>query len=218
MNWRCPDGGAVGEFSGWDIEYPNPNAFHPEDQNMNTGYNIGEYYEIGEDYALGENYMIGAPMQLMPGMARPMALPGPQAYRMPQQFPVVQQMRPPVIVRKKDPTESRLQPVGCNVETDIAVGATGVATTRPQKVFKPERFTVPDTVAPDFLIDGIFVGVYLQSPSNTAIPAEAFLPTSIYSNVDFETCQISQELTVRARNRGGAPRPFFSTFFGRVLQ
>lgn len=200
---------------GYDIISPVVNPFHPEEERyVQMTYEIGDFYEIGDYMIGGPTYAIAGPQQAR----MPAGMMNPGLRQIPQQPAFVMQMPQPTIVRKKDPTESRLQPVGCNVETDIAVAATGTAIVRPQKIYKPERFTVPPTVAPDFLIDGIFVGVYLQSPSNTAIPAESFLPDSIYSNVDFDTCQISQELSVRARNRGGAPRPFFSTFYGRVLQ
>lgn len=189
---------------------------------MTQMYEIGNgQYMIGDPrYMIGATgYMIGQPNGLAMAPAGAPAWAGGLGVGQAPQAPVAVQMMPaPTIVRKQDPTESKLQPVGCNVETNIDVGAVGVATVRPQKIFKPERFTVPPTVAPDFLIDSISVGVYNQSPAISSIPAEAFLTDSIYSNVDFDTCQISQELSVRARNRGGAPRPFFSTFFGRVLQ
>lgn len=214
----------LGGFVTYHIwNYPRSSAFHPEEERF-MPYEIDGMYEIGnQQYMIaGPQYMIGAPSALMQGaISRApqfvQARPAMQPSVAPQLVPVLQ-MPQPTIVEKRDPTQARLQPIGCNQETDIAVGATGIATVRPQKVFKPERFTVPDTVAPDFLITGIFVGVALQSPANNAIPAEAFLPTSIYSNVDFDTCQISQDLTVNARNRGGAARPFFSTFFGKALQ
>lgn len=176
------------------------------------------YYEVGAGhYEVGAPvYQIGAPIAL-----RGDALLNQASAMQPRpmgQVQMVQLMPSPVPIRERVPTAARLQPLGCNVETDIAVGATGIATTRPQKAYKPERFTVPPTVAPDFVIASIFIGVALQSPSNTAIAAESFLPDSIYSNVDFDTCEISQELIVNARNRGGAARPFFSTFYGRVLE
>lgn len=187
------------------------NAFHPEEMKY-MPYEIGQMYQIGADRYMigGPQYAIGAPMQGLNLAMQP---------RMAPQAPMAVQMMPqPTLVSKVDPTQARLQPLGCNIETNVAVGTTGTATTSPQKVYKPERFVVPATVAPDFLIAAIFIGVALQSPASTAISAEAFLPDSIYSNVDFDTCQISQQIQVQARNRGGADRPFFSTFYGRALQ
>lgn len=176
----------------------------------------GEVYEIGDErYMIGEQYMIGAPQgamlapfaapQLMPRQGPPMQ--GVPFYAMPR----------PTVVNKVDPSRSLLQVLGCNQETNIAVGAVGTATTQPQKVYKPERYVIPSTVAPDFLIDSITIGVDLQSPANVSIPAEAFLPNTNLSTVEFATCQISQQIVVRPRNRGGADRPFFSAFYGRTI-
>lgn len=182
----------------------------------NIPYNIGAMYEIGDSYAIGgPRYAIGAPLTNMPSLGLP---PGQLQRVGGQQIIPTMVMPTPTIVTRADPTQSRLQHLGCNQETAIVVGAVGTATVQPQKVFKAERYIVPDTVAPDFMLDSITVGVALQSPANVSIPAQAFLPTSIYSNVDFDTCQISQQIVVRPRNIGGADRPFFSSFVGRVLQ
>lgn len=206
----------------WPVIIDDPvQPFHPEEL-INMTYQVGAYpYEIGAMYEIGDGsyaiagprYAIGAPLQNMPNLSH-MQLPRLGG----QQITPVLQMPTPTIVRTRDPTESRLQHLGCNQETPIVVAAVGTATAQPQKVFKAERFIVPDTVAPDFMIDSITVGVYLQSPANGSIPAQAFTPSSIYSNVDFDTCQISQQMVVRPRNIGGADRPFFSSFVGRALQ
>lgn len=182
-------------------------------------YEIGELYEVGDDrYMIGDpRYMIGAPANglMVPQRAFPAGAMGAPRVG-PQMVPVVQMPRPTVVTRR-DPSESRLQPIGCNQETAIAVGATGTATATPQRVFKPERYVIPDTVAPDFVIDGIFIGVDRQSPAIGGIAAESFGPSAIYSNIEFTTCQINMSITVNPRNRGGADRPFFSTFYGRTI-
>lgn len=187
-------------------------------------YHIGQQYEIGagQGYMIGQpQYMIGQPITPFQQQAmqnqQPRAWSPPGGWQ-PSNMQVIQVGPPPTFVSRSDPTEARLQHLGCNQEVPILVGAVGTAQVQPQKVFKAERYIVPDTVAPDFMLDSITVGVQLQSPANASIPAQAFLPTSIYSNVDFDTCQISQQIVVRPRNIGGADRPYFSSFVGKVLQ
>lgn len=202
-----------------EVRLAGNESFRAYEMEQDMPYEIGDLYELGEQYMIGDaTYMIGAPAGAMPVPYRaPMQLGNRGGLMVqPQAVPVVQMPRP-TLVRKKDPSESKLQPLGCNVETNIVVGATGTAIASPQKIFKPERYIVPDTVAPDFLIDGIFVGVDRQSPAIGAIPAEAFGPNAIYANIEFATCQISMQISVQARNRGGADRPFFSCFYGRTV-
>jgi hypothetical protein len=217
--------------------------FHPEEANYQMSlYEIGAngqpYMISGPQYAIGHSgYVIGqdaagqpmlalAPQQNAMSLARApwLAQLGNLAQSMPNLSPMphspvaVMQMPRPTIVTKQDPTEARLEPLGCNFLALIGVGVVVPATVAPQKTYKPERFVVPPSVAPDFLIQSIFIGVYLQSPATGAISAESFLPDAIYTNVDFTTCQISQSITVNAQNTGGAPRNFLSTFFGRSIQ
>jgi hypothetical protein len=181
-----------------------------------AGVEIGQLFEIG-----GQSYMIGAQpsYQIGAGAAVPYQSQQPGMMRLPngmQAIPMVQ-MRTPTLVKNDLPTRSKQQPLGCNQEVPILVGATGTAQVTPQRTYKPERWVIPDTVAPDFVIDGIFIGVDRQSPAIGGIAAESFGPSAIYTNVEFDTCQINMTILTNPRNRGGADRPFFSTFYGTTV-
>lgn len=108
------------------------------------------------------------------------------------------------------------QVLACNSPGDVAPGRSAEARVRPTRAFRAERFVVPLTVAPDFLIEGIEIGALSQMTLSTdAVPAEAFVPDSLYSSVNFDTAGPDQEIVVRVRNTSSAPRRFISTFFGR---
>jgi hypothetical protein len=120
-----------------------------------------------------------------------------------------------VILKERDATRSRRQylPLGATVILSLA---SGTVTARPQSIaFKPERLVIPATIAPDFTIDQILVGVMPQAVQTGSAPAEAFVANAVDTQLDCDTVQTSQDLVVTATNISGATRTFRGTFFGR---
>lgn len=119
-----------------------------------------------------------------------------------------------VVVREREPSKSRrlYLPLGA---TSVASLATGTITSRPQSIaFKPQRLVIPATIAPDFTIDSILVGVQPQAVQTGSAPAEAFVANAVDCQLDCDTVQTSQDLVVVATNISGATRTFRGTFFG----
>jgi len=119
------------------------------------------------------------------------------------------------VVREHGPTKTRrlYLPLGA---TPVVAAASANVTARPQTIaFKPEKLSVPATIAPDFTIDSILVGVVPQGVQTGSAPAESFLPTAVDSYLDCDTVQTSQDFVVGVTNISGATRTFRGTVFGR---
>lgn len=199
-----------------------PQLFDDEEKIMT--YEIGDLYEIGYgnpySYSLGAlpyaQYRIGADAVTVPAATAPLAfaqgtLPAPPPMA-----------RGPMVVKKKDPNEARLQPFGMNstlAAPGVAAGATdGTPIVQPQEIVKPRRWVVSDSIAADFMILSLVIGVKPQTPANAPISAEAFRHNTQFADLDFDTCQISQQIAALVQNVGAAPRLFRSTFYAYVAK
>lgn len=123
-----------------------------------------------------------------------------------------------VIVKEKEPTKARrlYLPVGPKAGTSVASLASADVTSRPQSIaFKPQRLVVPATLAPDFTIDAILVGVKPQAVQTGSAPAEAFVANAVDCELDCDTVQTSQDFVVSVTNISGATRTFRACVFGR---
>lgn len=119
-----------------------------------------------------------------------------------------------VVVREREPNKSRrlYLPLGT---TSVASLASSSITSRPQTIaFKPQRLVIPATIAPDFTVDSILVGVQPQAVQNGSAPAEAFVANAVDCQLDCDTVQTSQDLVVVVTNISGSTRNFRGTFFG----
>lgn len=120
-----------------------------------------------------------------------------------------------VVVKTQEPTKARrlYLPLGA---TSVAAAASSNVTARPQSIaFKPERLVVPATIAPDFTIDSILVGVTPQSVQTGSAPAEAFVANAVDCYLDCDTVQTSQDFVIGVTNISGATRTFRGAVFGK---
>lgn len=120
-----------------------------------------------------------------------------------------------VVLREREPTKSRrlYLPLGA---TSIASLASSNITASPQSIaFKPERLVIPATIAPDFTVDNILVGVTPQSVQIGSAPAEAFVANAVDCQLDCDTVQTSMNFVVAVTNISGATRTFRGAVFGR---
>lgn len=120
-----------------------------------------------------------------------------------------------VVVKSSEPTKARklYLPLGT---TSVAAAASANITARPQSIaFKPTRLVIPATIAPDFTIDNILVGVKPQNVQTGSAPAEAFVANAVDTELDCDTVQTSQDLVTAVTNISGATRNFRGVYFGR---
>lgn len=118
-------------------------------------------------------------------------------------------------VRTQNPREVRGTPLGFDTgATLILAGAPFQAISQPQMPFRPERFVVPDAIAPFFLITDIKIGQQSQFPNQTPVPGQFFSQNAVGVELRWDTAQVSQNVTVLGINIDTNPHRFFAGMAG----
>jgi hypothetical protein len=122
-----------------------------------------------------------------------------------------------LVVREQNPTKARRLVLPMTSTGLVGAGTSATITARPQTIaFKPQRVTIPATIAPDFTIEDIKVGNKSQLAQSGSLPAEAFTQTSFGVEMDMDTVQTSQDFVIQLTNISGANRTFRAAVFGRA--
>lgn len=123
-----------------------------------------------------------------------------------------------VIIREQAPTKARRLVLPMASTGTVAAGAAATITARPQTIaFKPQRVTIPSTIAPDFDVLDIKVGNKSQLVQSGALPGEAFQPTAFDVEMDMDTCQTSQDFVLQVQNVAVVARTFKAAVYGRSV-
>jgi len=121
-----------------------------------------------------------------------------------------------LVLRDQVPTKARRLVLPMSSTGTVAAGTSATITARPQTIaFKPQRITIPATVAPDFTIEDIKVGNKSQFAQSGSLPAEAFVQNAFDTSMDMDTVQTSQDFVIQLTNISGAARTFRAAVFGR---
>lgn len=121
-----------------------------------------------------------------------------------------------VVLRDQVPTKARRLVLPMSSTGTIAGGSSATITARPQTIaFKPQRITIPATIAPDFTIEDIKVGNKSQLAQSGSLPAEAFVQNAFDTSMDMDTVQTSQDFVLQLTNISGAARTFRAAVYGR---
>jgi hypothetical protein len=116
--------------------------------------------------------------------------------------------------------QPRTYPLSIASSGTVAASATVVLTARAQAAFKPQRFVVPSTIAPNFLINSIKIGARPQTVdgADTGIPAEVFSEVAQNNLMDFDSIQPGIDLYVTVTNLDTQnAHAFRGTFIGPAL-
>ena len=100
--------------------------------------------------------------------------------------------------------------------TVVAAGATANIIVQPQVTFKPNRLTVPSDIAGAIQINDLKIGQASQFPSSNALPARGFTEFAVDSGLNFDTAQVSQQVSINVTNVSGASVTFLAMLRGRV--
>lgn len=122
------------------------------------------------------------------------------------------------LVKEKPISKGRTVPLGFDSETPIDPGLTRRITARPQVVFKGLRPVVSSDIAGSFIIQDIIVGKNSQFASSGPIPARTFEGNSFGVELDLDTAQIGQDVTMLVTNISAAPVRFFATLIGKSVE
>jgi hypothetical protein len=132
---------------------------------------------------------------------------------------MIQQLlaRSAVLTGDYRPNKGREYPIGFGPVV-VGAGLIGTITVQPQIVFRPERLIVPSDIAGQFDLVDIIVGKNPQMAATGPIAARTFDEQSVGVRLRMDTCQISQQIILRAQNTGGAPATFRATMIGTAVE
>lgn len=101
--------------------------------------------------------------------------------------------------------------------TVIAAGATVNIIVQPQVTFKGKRLVIPSDFAGAILLNDLKIGNISQLPSSNPIPGRMFTETAVDVEQDFDTAQISQQISLSVTNTSGASVNFSAGLSGIVV-
>jgi len=101
--------------------------------------------------------------------------------------------------------------------TVIAGGATVNIIVQPQVTFKGKRLVIPSDFAGVILINDLKIGNISQLPSSNPLPGRMFTEFAVGVEQDFDTAQISQQVSLSVTNTGGAPVTFTAGLLGLIV-
>jgi len=115
--------------------------------------------------------------------------------------------------------KARVYPLNLG-DPSVPAGAIRTLTARPQKTFKIQRFIVPSSIAPFFLIRRISIGTNNQTvdASGIGLSAEVFSEVSQNSLVEFDSAVVGIDVTIEIENIDAAPHRFAATLLGPSVE
>ncbi len=143
-------------------------------------------YGVGENIPAGGGMMAPAASPLMGGFA-----PNPSE----------------VNIGWIDPNVVMGAPLGFDSggTTLVAAAAQFQLTSRPQEIFRGERFLIGSDIAPSLVVSDLKVGNRSQLINATNVPGMAFANTTVGASLRFETAQPGQDIVWTGVNIAGTP-------------
>jgi hypothetical protein len=114
-------------------------------------------------------------------------------------------------------TKAREYPLGFPT-TAVAAGGTASIQTQPQVPFRGRRLIVPSYIAGSFLINDLRVGKNSMFPTSNPVPARAFTELGVGVDLNLDTAQISQLITLNVENTSGAQLEFNACLIGTAVE
>jgi len=92
--------------------------------------------------------------------------------------------------------------------TAIAAAATANIIVQPQVTFKPTRLVIPSDIAGAIQLNDVKIGQASQLPSSNPLPGRMFTEFAVDSCINFDTAQVSQQISLNVTNTSGASVTF----------
>jgi len=176
---------------------------------------IGAMDIVGADVALG-----GDPLDaLFAGSRGPLVVGAESAMAQDQKDALLRQLaaRHAAAVVPRQVTKSREYPLGFP-QTAIAAGATATVTSNPQVPFRGRRLIIPSDIAGSVLINDLKVGKNSMFPTSNPVPGRAFTELGVGVDLNLDTAQISQLVSLNVTNTSGAAITFSAALIGTAVE
>ncbi len=112
----------------------------------------------------------------------------------------------------------RRYPLGITPDSVAAGASVQLPAAAPQSLFRPERLIIPSDIAFDFGVSDIKVGNTSQFAQSSEVPAALFSEVAIDSNVNFDTAEVGNQISIAVRNKTAGAIEFTAGFVGTVAK
>lgn len=102
-------------------------------------------------------------------------------------------------------SKAQVLPAPFDSNGTVAAGASTTINITATVLWKPERLFIPGSIASNFTLDRLQVGLQNWLLTASAVPCEAFTETATDNILRLDTLQIGQILTAVFTNRSGGP-------------
>lgn len=109
-----------------------------------------------------------------------------------------------IAVAQRQLTTRRRQTIGFTPAIDVQPGDPFELRAEIQEVFRLERLMIPSEIAPFIIINDAKVGTVSQFANSAPIPASMFSEVSTFSNVDWRTANLGNDIVLMCTNIGPA--------------
>lgn len=114
-------------------------------------------------------------------------------------------------------TKAREYPLGFPTTT-IAALANAVLQTQPQVPFRGRRLVIPSDIAGAILVNDIKVGKNSMFPTSNPVPGRMFTEVGVGVDLNLDTAQISQIVSLNVTNTSGAAVIFNAGLIGTAVE
>jgi len=114
-------------------------------------------------------------------------------------------------------TKAREYPLGFPTTT-IAAGASAVINAQPQVPFRGRRLIIPSDIAGSILITDLKIGKNSMFPTSNPVPGRAFTELGVGVDLNLDTAQISQIVSISVTNTSGAALDFNAALIGTAIE
>lgn len=111
----------------------------------------------------------------------------------------------------------RRYPIGF-VPTTVTAATAALIPAAPQNLFRPERLVIPSDIAFDFGVRDIKVGNQSQLVQSVEVPGALFTEVAIDTNVNFDTAEVGNQISVDVRNKTANDIEFSAGSIGTIAK
>lgn len=121
------------------------------------------------------------------------------------------------MLQPRQVTKARRYPLGFPT-TVIAAGANAIINSQPQVPFRSGRLVIPSDIAGAILINQVIVGKNSCFANANPVPGRMFTETAVGMDLNFDTAQISQTITLNVTNTSAAQVTFNAGIMGTAVE
>jgi hypothetical protein len=115
---------------------------------------------------------------------------------------------------------SKARNIVAGFPTTAVAAAPGAAVivTQPQRLFRPERLSIPDAIAEAFLVTALNIGTTNQFGSVDPVPGGVFKASAVGVVLKLDTAQVGNNISIAVTNITGGILNFNAALIGPAIE